>query len=119
MIAPFGQLVGILPATTVTLRTFAASTINARGEASAAHTDTSLTAVVHPTGRRTLERLGMDTARATISVYTTTAVRTVGSVRPARIQHQSRWYEVVGSGDYEDLGGIYLIHASLLDEVAA
>jgi hypothetical protein len=116
---PVADLVGDIPPETITVRTFGASTINAYGEAEATYVDTSLDAVVHPTGRRALERMGLDRKRETISVYATTALGASDTVRPPRVQYATRWYEVVAHGDYGELGGLYLIHAALLDAAAA
>lgn len=110
-------LVGDIPPTTITVRTFAVATPNVYGEREAASADATRTAVVHPSGRRELERLGLDTRRETISVYVTEALGTVDDVRPPEIQYGGRWYVTVRVGDYGALGGLYLIHAALLDGV--
>lgn len=107
-------LVGDIPTTTVTVRTFGAPSRDAYGVVTATPTDASRTVVVHPSGRKELERLGLDFKRETISVYDTTDSYTSDTVRPARVQYQGRWYEVVRVGDYGTLGGLYLIHAALI-----
>ena len=110
-------LVGAIPTISVTLRTFNASTINAYGESAATYTDTTRSMVVHPAPTRMLERLpDSDRHRETIAVYDTAAVRTVGTVRPNQIYYQSRWYEVVESGDYLTLGGIVITLAQLVED---
>lgn len=119
MIDVAGLVGGGIPATSVTLRTYGASTINAYGESDASSTDASATMVVHPSGRRELERLGLDSKRETISAYSTTAVGLSSTVRPPRILYGGRWYEVVRVGDYGALGGVYLLHAALIDEASS
>lgn len=116
---PVADLVGDIPPETITVRTFAASTVNAYGESEATYSDTTLSAVVHPTGRRMLERLGLDRKRETISVYATSALGGPDGVRPPRVSYGGRWYEVVAHGDYGTLGGLYLVHAALLDGASA
>lgn len=111
-------LVGDIPPTTITVRTFGAEVRDALGQTTATATETSIEAVVHPSGRRELERLGLDTRRETISVYTTTAVGTSDGVRPPEIDYGGRTYVVIRLGDYSALGGLYLIHAALRDGVA-
>lgn len=112
-------LIGDIPPTTITVRTYAASTINAYGEAEAAATDTAgVVAVVHPSGRRELQRLGLDAKRETIAVYTAAGLGLSSTLRPPRVLYQTRWYEVVRVGDYLTLGGICLVHAALIEETA-
>jgi hypothetical protein len=107
-------LKGAIDTTTITVRTFGTPTTNSMGEQIATYTDATRTAVVHPSGRKELERLGLDMKRATISVYDVAELGTSDAVRPPCVQYQSRWYEVVRVGDYATLGGIYLVHAALL-----
>lgn len=112
-------LVGDIPPTTITVRTYGASTVNAYGEPEATPTDTAgVVATVHPSGRRELERLGLDAKRETIAVYTTTGLGLSTTLRPPRVLYQGRWYEVVRVGDYLTLGGICLVHAALIEETA-
>lgn len=109
-------LFGVLPTTTVTLRTFGASTPDDYGEHTPTPTDASLTAIVHPADARTLERLPeADRSRETIAVYSLLAVDTASSVRPAQIVYASRTYEVVSAADYGAVGGIYLLLAQLVE----
>lgn len=112
-------LIGAIPATTVTLRTYGATTVNAFGESEATGTDASATVVVHPSGRRELERLGLDSKRETISCYSASAVGLSSTVRPPRILYGGRWYEVVRVGDYLTMGGLCLVHAALIDEATS
>lgn len=110
-------LVGDIPSTTITLRTFGAATLNVYGETVRTPTDASVEAVVHPlSSRRTLERLGLDFTRETISVYTTNTPMPVTS----RVLHAGRWYEVVSFADYvsSGVGDMYMAHAQLLDASA-
>lgn len=110
------SLVGDIPTTSVTLRTFAGSTLNEYGEASATYTDVTRDMVVHPASMRLLERVPeADRHRETIAIYDTGALRTAGSVRPQQVQYQSRWYEIVESRDYGTLGGIYITLAQLVE----
>jgi hypothetical protein len=113
------SLVGDIPTTTVTVRTYGSSTISARGEAEATGTDASATMTVHPTGRRELERQGLDASRETISCYSQTAIGLPTNVRPPRILYQTRWYEVVRVADYLALGGICMVHAQLVQEATS
>lgn len=107
-------LVGAIPPTTITVRTFGTPTPNAFGEQTAAFTDTTATAVVHPSGREELERLGLDFKRAHVSVYIRAELGIDPAVRPPCVEYQSRWYEVVHVGDYLTLGGLCLARAALL-----
>ena len=109
-------LVGDIPTTTITVRTFGASVPNEYGEPVASSSDASATATVHPTGRRELERMGLASKRETIAVYMTTGLGLSSTIRPPRVLYQSRWYEVVRVGDYLTLGGICLVHAALIEE---
>lgn len=74
--------------------------------------------VVHPTGRRTVERLGLDKRRETISLYTTRADIDALAAAPTRVVYQGSTYEAAAVGDYTRMGGIVLVHAQLLDAVA-
>lgn len=113
-------LFGVLPTTTVTLRTFAAATIDDYGVPSVSPSDASLTAIVHPADRRELERLPeADRTRETIAVYSLLAIDTAGSVRPAQIVYAGRTYEVASAADYGAMGGIYLLLAQLIEDRAA
>lgn len=103
----------------ILLRTFGASTSDAYGEETSTPVDTVLTVPVHPSGRRELQRLGLDFLRETISVYSNTEIIGGGATRPAEIQYQARWYQVVRVGDYERMGNIWLIHAALMDPETA
>lgn len=113
------SLVGDIPATTVTLRTYGTTTVNAYGESEATASDASATMVVHPSGRRELERLGLDSKRETIAAYSQSAIGLSSTVRPPRILYGGRWYEVVSVADYLALGGICMVYAALIDEAAA
>lgn len=112
---PVAGLIGGIPTTTITVRTFGTPSANAFGEQAASYTDATRTVVVHPSGRRELQRLGLDFKRETISVYDAAALGTTDTTRPPCIQYGARWYEVVRVGDYAELGGIYLVHAALID----
>lgn len=74
------------------------------------------TIVVHATGRRTLARMPhVDQRRETISLYT---ART--DIAPStRVVYQGGTYEVAAVGDYQRMGGLTLVHAQLLDDVAS
>jgi len=108
-------LVGDIPPASVTIRTYGATAVDDYGDPSATPTDATRSVVVHPTGRRTLERMGMDTKRETISVYSLAPIETTDARQPSRILYDARWYEVSAMGDYATLGGLYLVHAQLLD----
>lgn len=107
-------LVGDIPPVDITVRTLGAPTLNQFHESVRSTSDATVSAVVHPSGRRTLERLGIDFNRALISVYTLTEIPLT-----AEIQHNGRWYVAIDSGDYAALGGIYLTHAELRQETSA
>lgn len=112
-------LVGDIPAETVTIRTPGTPTIDAFGQASSTYTDVGRDCVVHPSGRRTVEKLAaVARGRQLISIYSTDALQDIGGRNPARVIYQGREYEIVDLGDYATLGGIYLAHAALIDEVA-
>lgn len=119
MIGDLSSLIGDITPTTVTVRTFGAPTINAFGESSSPSSDATLTAVVHPSGRRELSRAGLDAQRETIAVYSSTALGGSTSARPPQIQYAGRWYEVVRVADYLALGGVCLIHAALIEDAAS
>lgn len=109
-------LVGDIPTTPITIRTWGTPTVNDFGEpVHGDPTEVERDCVVHPSGRRELQRLGLDFARETISVYDTAAIVGIGATRPAEIDYAGRTYEVVRVGDYLELGGICLVHAALVD----
>lgn len=110
-----GNLVGDIPTTTITVRTYGAPSIDARGRTSQTSSDASVTAVVHPADGRTVERMGLDKRRGTISIYATAALWASDAVRNPSVQYGGRWYEVAAVEDYLDLGGIWMAHAQLLD----
>lgn len=75
--------------------------------------------VVHPTGRRTLERLPhADQRREMISLYTSRADISADTAAPTRVVYAGRTYEVAAVGDYTRMGGIVLVHAQLVDAIA-
>ena len=73
------------------------------------------TITVHPTGRRTLERLPkLDQRRETISLYTNrTDIAVEGT--PSRVVYEGRTYEAAAMGNYNRIGDIRLVHAQLAD----
>ncbi len=117
---PVSGLIGSLPTTSITVRTFSGGTINAYGEwGNSTTTDVTETACVHPaTSRRMREMIPeADRDRETIAVYVfagSALARASGASTP-EIQYKSRWYRVVADGDYEDQGGVRLVLASLKD----
>ena len=112
-------LVGDIPTEAVTIRTPGAPITDAFGQVSAVYADVVRQCVVHPSGRRTVQQLAsVAKGRQLISVYSTAAFQDVGDRGPARVVYQGRTYEIVDLGDYATLGGIYLAHAALIDEVA-
>lgn len=112
-----------IPRKTVTVRSFAASTIDAVfGTAvDGGTTDTVETLPGHPADRRMIERLiGADHQRETYALYappTSALVRAAGS-RPPRAVVDGRTYERTTIADYAEQGGILIVLVSLLDEVA-
>ena len=114
---PVGSLVGIIPTSEVTIRSYGATTINAFGETEQTPSDSTQTVVVHPSGSDVLERLPeADRHRATISVYSNDTLSTVTSTRPYQVFYQNRWYEVIDSADYNTMGDIYVTIAQLIEE---
>jgi hypothetical protein len=114
-------LIGDIPTTSITLRTFGAPTINAFGESTSTSADTTITAVVHPADRRARERLpDADRARELIAVYVldVDAFDAVRSTPAPWIVYETRTYEVVDVQDYVTMGGVLIATAALRDEVA-
>ena len=114
-------LIGDIPATTITLRSFGAPTIDAFGEATSTPTDTTITAVVHPTNKRARMRgPEADYARETITVYVldVDAFDAVRATPAPWIVYQGRTYDVAAVEDYAVLGGVVIAEAELRDEVS-
>jgi hypothetical protein len=108
------SLLGDLPTVEVTVRTYNTTTVDTFGETAATYADVVRTVVAHPAGRKTMERLfGRDHGVDAWSFYSAESLATVGTVKPNKIQHQGRWYEVVEAADYADMGGLYLATAKL------
>ncbi len=115
-VIPVAGLPGLFEQSTVTVRTWGASTRDRHGHPVETGTDTTIQAPVHPTGRKQLERLDLDSKRETISVYATVAIGSNDdTVRPPVLGYQGRWYEIVSVADYLTTGGVYMVHAALLD----
>lgn len=115
-------LIGDIPTTSITLRAFGAPTINAFGETTSSSTDTTVTAVVHPTNRRSrLRGPEADYTRETITIYVldVDAFDTVRAVPAPDVVYQGRVYSVAAVEDYAALGGVLMAEAELRDEVAA
>lgn len=115
-------LIGDIPTTSITLRSFGAPTIDAFGEVSSTPADTTITAVVHPADRRARERLpDADRAREMIAVYVldVDAFDTVRATPAPWIVYATRTYEVVDVQDYVAMGGVLIATAALRDEVAS
>lgn len=113
-------LIGDIPTTTITLRTFGAVSRNAFGETESASTDTEITAVVHPADRRARERLPeADRVREMISIYVldVDAFDTVRAAPAPWVVYAGRTYEIVDVQDYVELGGVLIATGSLRDEV--
>lgn len=115
-------LIGDIPTTTITLRSPTAPTINAFGEPETTYTETTITAVVHPTNKRSRMRgPEADYTRETISIYVldVDAFDVVRAVPSPRIVYQGREYDVSAVEDYVALGGVLMAEAELRDEVSA
>lgn len=115
-------LVGDIPTSAVTLRTYGATTIDGYGETSATPTEVAMLAVVHPATpeQRTNLPEAYDRSSA-IAVYTTTAIAGDGTRRPAEIEYPAgsgEWYLVHEIEDYGILGGIYLHLATWIGPTA-
>jgi len=110
-------LVGAIPTSSVTIRTYGTSTVNAYGETTTGSaTDTTTAAVVHPATADVLARVPeADRHIETIVVYSTAALPTVGSVHAALVYYEAVWYEFVDTADYGTLGGIYYSTAQRLE----
>lgn len=114
-------LVGDIPTTTITLTTRSAPTIDAFGEVSSTSSSSSVTAVVHPTDKRSrLRGPECDYARETITIYVldVDAFDTVRSRPAPLVTYGGRVYEIATVQDYVELGGILIAEAELRDEVA-
>lgn len=110
-------LVGDIPTVEVTLRRFAASSINVFGEVEdGAATDAARTVVVHPADRRTLEREKLDYRRETIAIYSTESLLAAPAAKPDRVLYQGEWYEMAAVMDYIALGGICIGYAHLIQQ---
>jgi CO/xanthine dehydrogenase Mo-binding subunit len=110
-------LVGDIPTTPVTVRTYGATSVNAFGETTASYTDEARDVVVHPAPAEMLERRpDSDRHRESIAVYSKEPLRTVGQTKPNKVFFKSRWYEIVDSEDYESLGGIFITLAQLVED---
>ena len=115
-------LIGDIPTTSITLRARAAATVNAFGETSSTSVDTTITAVVHPTNKRSRMRAPeADYTRETITVYVldVDAFDAVRAVPAPWIVYQGRTYDVKAVEDYAVLGGVVIAEAELRDEVTA
>jgi hypothetical protein len=113
-------LVGAIPTTSVTVRTFGSSTVNAYGETTASSTDATRSVVVHPATTAYLDRLPeADRHRETVAIYSTSALTSASSVKPMLVYYQSTWYQLVSHEDYDSLGGIYIAMAQRLEEQPA
>jgi len=116
-------LIGAIPTTTVTVRTFGASSVNMRGETLATPSDEARALVVHPAGRRQIERLPeADRQRETIAIYDVaedSPLVPVPTRKAPRVIYQGDTYEVTFVGDYAEMGGVHLVLASRIDGVTA
>ncbi len=114
-------LIGDIPTTTITLRSFGAATADAFGETLSSSADTTITAVVHPTNKRSRMRgPEADYARETITIYVldVDAFDTVRATPAPDVVYQGRVYSVAAVEDYAALGGVLMAEAELRDEVA-
>lgn len=101
----------------VTIKRYAASTLNSRGEKVKASPSTvALTDVaVHTASGRELQRLPeADRRKESIRVYTKVELFTAGdSQDPDVVLYDSKRYEVKLVDDYERQGGVYISTATL------
>lgn len=113
-------LIGDIPTTTITLQTAGVPTVNAFGETAAAYTSADITAVVHPTDKRSRLREAVDYTRETISIYVLSAdaFDAVRATPAPLVTYAGRVYSVTAVADYAALGGIVIAEAELIDEVA-
>ncbi len=116
MIPVAGLLVGIIPSSTVTVRTRTAPTRDSFGRGvEGTTTEVVETLPVHPaTSRRILERLPeKDRQRETLALYagTGSALAPASGTTPAEVVYKGATYTVAHVGDYVDQGGLYLILA--------
>lgn len=119
-------LIGDIPTTTIELvaRTMeGAAPINAFGEpVLESATAIDVTAVVHPTNRRSrLRGPEADYARETITIYVldADAFDTVRANPAPLVTYGGRVYEVAAIADYATLGGVIIAEAELRDEAAS
>lgn len=108
-------------ATSITIEVYDSPTASLGRVTYPVPTEVELEAPAHPTtSRRMLARLPeADRYRETIAVYLTTAqhAQIAGSSRPPVVQLGGRRYEVSHTGDYGEAGEVFLLLASLIDEV--
>lgn len=115
-------LIGDIPTTTITLRAFGAATVDAFGETVSSSSDTTATAVVHPTNRRSrLRGPEADYTRETITIYVldVDAFDTVRATPAPDVVYAGRVYSVAAVEDYATMGGVVIAEAELRDEVAS
>lgn len=114
---------GVIPLSSVTVRTFAASTIGTDYYgAYGTPTDVVELMPVHPAPQRDIQNLPEAFRdREAISLYApaTSALRRAAGTTPPIVTYQGRRYMVVARQDYDAAGGASIITASLIDEETA
>ncbi len=118
MIDDFGTLLDDLGTSPITIRTFAAPTVNDYGETAAVYTDTVEAAVTHPAPRELVERhLGAERRGGEVAVHvrTPTALATSRDTSPPHVIVGERTYQIVAIEDYAAHGGVLIALGALLD----
>jgi hypothetical protein len=117
---PVAGLLDVIPSSSVTIRTWGGGSVDTYGRyVASASVDTVETIPVHPATSRRMRDLLPDAVRdrETIALYTRPSsplVRVTGRPTP-EVLYSGRWYTVTHDGDYDTLGGIRLVLASLKD----
>lgn len=97
---------------TLTVTTFTSPTANVYGEAEYTEFEVEISGYIHPAGRRTVERRGVQYVRGMQLLYTVTELPTE---QPFELTHEGRTYQSVNTGDYVRIGGLNFYLLSLKD----
>ncbi len=112
---------GVIPLSSVTVRTFAASSVNAFYEGTAGSATTAAELMpVHPATQRQIASLPEAyRERETIACYppAASALRKAAGSVPPQIDYQGRTYTVTARENYDEQGGASIVFASLVEAV--
>jgi hypothetical protein len=114
---------GVIPLSSVTVRTFASSTVNAfyEGTRGAVSTVAELMPV-HPASQRQIANLPEAYRELeTIACYppAASALRRASGSTPPQVDYQGRTYTVTARENYDEQGGASIVFASLVEAVTA